>query len=122
MRTIYTIMICVAVLMFAAAGYLDYEYQASLHGWRGLLDLHARAPHWGIFDFIPHDLWHVVQFLRNHLLLFAAAIAANTGLFIATENRDANRVYLVSIASLVLLGSYAIGRAIGFTLVMELLK
>lgn len=54
-----------ALLLFILANHADYLMQAYQHGWWTWLDLSARAPKWGMFDFIPHDAWHIVQVLEN---------------------------------------------------------
>lgn len=60
-----------SIALFLLAGYADYELQAFQHGWNSFLDLSARAPKWGMLDFIPHDAWHIAQWLRNLAMICA---------------------------------------------------
>lgn len=61
-----------ALLVYAFA---DYLLQADQHGWDAPFALDASGRKWGWLDFIPHDSWHAVQFVKNRmpcLAVFAA--------------------------------------------------
>lgn len=63
-----------AFILFLLHNHADYLYQASLWEWWTWIDLTGRAPHWPWYaDWIPHDAWHIVQSIRNHAGLIAAA-------------------------------------------------
>ena len=89
--------------MLLLYNHADYLWQGEMHGWTTWLDLTARAPKWGLWDFIPHDAWHAVQSIKNHSLLFGAPC-----LVLSTDKRFWGFVILIA--------GYSLTRAIGFTL------
>ncbi len=59
-----------AVLLMLIANAADYFYQADMHGWfNPLWENGVRAAKWGMWDWIPHDPWHIAQWLRNLCML-----------------------------------------------------
>lgn len=94
------------ILLLLAYNHADYLWQGEMHGWKTWLDLTRRAPKWGFWDFIPHDAWHIVQTIKNHSLLLGAPLVV-----VAFDNPIWGFV--------VLLASYAVTRAIGFTLFLK---
>lgn len=121
----------VAILLFAAHNHADYLLQAYQHGWNTWLDLGGRAPKWGLWDFIPHDAWHIVQSVRNQSL-FVAIPAAWVGLanlamcrrhvwYVPTVADKYGRFHAWPgiVVGLVL---YAATRAAAFTLAYEILN
>lgn len=90
-------------ICFAISCHFDYLLQAYQHGWKTYVDLSHRNPKWGMWDFIPHDLWHIVQFGRNQLLLIGCILAMfSDGLWIFP-----NWVVLFPV--------YVAGRGLGFS-------
>lgn len=65
-----------AAVTLAAAATADFLLQAKQHSWNTFWTLNASAAKWGVFDFIPHDSWHLVQFARNRFLILGVALAA----------------------------------------------
>jgi hypothetical protein len=118
------ILLGAAAFLFLVNAYADYEYQASMHGWNALLDLSHRAPKWGLFDFIPHDAWHLVQSIRNQSAIAATACAAIPLFILAGEIPWLNRRRSLLLAGMVIgcLLLYGAARAVGFTLVYEVLN
>ena len=95
----------IGVLLLLLYNHADYLWQGEMHGWKTWLDLTYRAPKWGFFDFIPHDLWHVVQSIKNHSLLVGSPLV-----FYGFESPSP------SLKLLAVLIVYAVTRAAGFTL------
>ncbi len=124
-----------ALLLFAVANHADYLLQAYQHNWPTWIDLSYRAPHWGIFDFVPHDAWHAVQFTRNQLLLLAPLLACFafpmlfSGLhfavrkFLARFPMWVQRILLHPVLHVFLFTAllYVLGRGAGFQLFRELM-
>jgi hypothetical protein len=86
------------------AHHSDYLLQAYQHKWITYIDLSHRAKKWDFFDFIPHDMWHFVQSIRNMSISLAPLLC---GIFSDT----------IPYAIVLHFLFYAIGRAIGFTFV-----
>lgn len=127
MKSDYTlsfILLAVAFVLYLVNAYADYEYQASLHGWNALLDLSYRAPKWGWLDFLPHDGWHIVQSIRNHSVIIATALAAIPLFVLASEIRWLKTRIAGVFAAMVIgcLLLYGAARALGFTLVYEVMQ
>jgi hypothetical protein len=121
-----------AVVLFAAHNHADYLLQAYQHGWNTWLDLHGRAPKWGLWDFIPHDAWHIVQSVRNQSLFVAIPVAWVAAANLAMQWTKGN-AYWPMVADkygrfhawpgiVIGLLLYAATRAAAFTLVYEILN
>ena len=86
----------------------DFLYQAAIWKWDSWIDLTYRAPHWpGILDAIPHDGWHVVQFIRNHAMLIGSPFV-----FYGTKHL----YHGIWIEMAAIIAVYAVTRGLGFTL------
>lgn len=62
---------------FWLAGLCDYAVQAPWWGWRTFgVPVNSDAPKWHwLVDWIPHDPWHVWQWLRNLTWMIGVSIA-----------------------------------------------
>jgi hypothetical protein len=72
------LLLAVAMLLFLASNFADYELQAYQHGWEptGIVDMHHRADKLpDPWDWIPRDGWHVMQTIRNTCDKVGAALA-----------------------------------------------
>jgi hypothetical protein len=86
-----------ALLIFAVANTADYLLQAYQHGWPAFFALSADAPKWGIFDFIPHDSWHIAQWSRNICMILGSVFgAAAGGGFVAYHRLPYNWIWMLS--------------------------
>jgi len=91
----------------------DYELQANEHSWPSLLthpankwwSMKFRAAKWGLFDFMPHDCWHIIQLARNWSVIASALIVQPTWISVG--------IYIVI---------YAVTRFIGFTIPRKILQ
>jgi len=87
------------------ANFADYQLQADAHGWKGLMwEQGYRAPKWGVFDFIPHDGYHITQWFRN-ILMLGLPVAI---FLMADEWKWWHKC-------LAILGCYIVGRGVGFS-------
>jgi hypothetical protein len=124
-----------ASVLFLVANYCDFELQAFQHGWNALLDLSARSPKWGIFDFIPHDLWHIIQWLRNLTMIAGTTLAIKSFWWVLHvfsysdyvcmspakwKNWACDHKYIVGFVSAIVL--YVVTRGVGFSLMYKLLN
>lgn len=119
-------MLIAGALLLLVQAHADYLYQASLWEWWTWLDLTGRAPHWPWYaDWIPHDAWHIVQSVRNHAALIGAALVFG-GICFALPGKVVKplrpRLRWVLLCLAVMLAVYAVTRAIGFTLVYEIMN
>jgi hypothetical protein len=68
-------MIYIAVIFFLIHNHADFLLQAYQHGWKTYWKLYALAPKWDWWlDWIPHDSWHIVQWIRNASVIAGTAI------------------------------------------------
>jgi len=95
--------------LFVVSHHADYLLQAYQHGWKTWYTLKADAPKWGMFDFIPHDSWHVVQWVRNNTLVLAVCIGTIYGSIYIRP--------LWAIAAMFV--TYGITRGLGFSLFVK---
>lgn len=117
------IYLSIGIALMLLWNHADYLYQASLWKWWTWLPLDRTAAKWGIFDFIPHDSWHVVQSVRNHAGLVAAWALFDVGRimpYVMRFRRPAHWAMAFSLA--VILIAYALTRAVAFTLPLELMN
>jgi len=100
------------VAMLIISNYADYYYQADMHGWQNPLWVNgARAPKWGVFDFIPHDGWHIAQTISRAGLVY--------GSLLLWDSMDGLAWYWRIVG---VLGINALTRGIGFSLTYKLLN
>lgn len=114
-----------ALAMFVITNYCDYELQAFQFGWKSFFDLSARAPKWvQPFDSIPHDLWHITQWLRNITMLtapifvmfgYANFFSIYPTMWEPPVIKFLNR-YRTLLIFIVVIAVYLIARFIGFTM------
>ena len=94
------------------ANYADYFYQADIHGWNNPLWVNGtRAPKWGIFDFLPHDGWHICQTISRAGLVY--------GSILIWEGMEEYDWYWKLLA---VVGVNALTRGIGFSATYKVLK
>ena len=119
-----TMTLFLALLLLLLQAHADYLYQASLWEWWTWIDLTSRAPHWPWYaDWIPHDAWHIVQTVRNHAALIGAAFAYEAAQRLYCKYVSCRPGWQLTAASLAgMLVAYALTRAVGFTLVYELMN
>lgn len=121
----WKILLSLAIVLFLLQAHADYLYQASLWKWWTWLDLTSRAPHWPWYaDWVPHDAWHIVQTVRNHAALIAAALAYRCAyrVYIGFPAWAMRRLPAMPAQILIMLACYAVTRAVAFTLVYELMN
>ena len=60
-------LIALSLILLSAAQAADYLYQADIHGWTNPVWVNGtRAKKkWGMWDWIPHDGWHIAQTIKN---------------------------------------------------------
>lgn len=96
----------VGVAISIVSNFADYQLQAEQHNWDGLMwERYHRAPKWGMWDFVPHDGYHIAQTVRNTLMLAMPVVV----MLMTQEWQWWQR-------ALAVLGSYIVGRGIGFSL------
>jgi len=101
----------ILAVVLLACNHLDFLLQAYQWKWPTWWTLNPGGKKWGLFDFIPHDSWHVVFWLRN------STIAAGAFLAVAAVPTAWD-----SWAILLYIAAYAVTRWLGFTVPRKLCK
>lgn len=128
MRKEYIPYIITAAVLLLIYNHADYLYQASIWKWWTWLPLDRSGAKWGLFDFIPHDSWHIVQFIRNHAALIGGGFGMAAGWSIYWWHLHPNPrsvdagAWMHPFAIAIMLVIYAATRAIAFTLPLELMN
>lgn len=112
-----------AFVLFAVANAADYFYQADMHGWvNPLWENGVRAAKWGFWDFIPHDPWHIAQWLRNFGLLLGAPFGVAAIARWLNPKFRPFRWYQQAIRMVAMLALYALTRGLTFSLLYKVLN
>lgn len=106
MKIRFTAWFWIGALLLLLYNHADFLYQAAIWKWPAWLDLSYRAPKWGFWDFMPHDGWHIVQFVKNHSMLIGAP-----GIFYGTRHPYSGPWIEFAVVVIV----YSITRAMGFS-------
>jgi len=100
-----------ALMVLVVANVADYLRQADDHGWTNPVWTNGRrAPKWGLFDFIPHDEYHVSQTIARWGMVIGSILAWH---IIDGE-------WYVRLA--IVIACNAIGRGIGFSIPYRILN
>jgi hypothetical protein len=112
----------IAIALFLTANVADYFVQADAWGWvNPLWENGYRAVKWGMWDFIPHDPWHIAQFVRNTGLVLAVVCIKES-----LHYRAIVPIYRLGQGLfpeiLYTFAFYALTRGLGFSLLREVLN
>ena len=113
-----TILLICGVALLLCANHADYLYQANLFKWWTWLPLVKTGAKWGLWDFIPHDSWHLVQFVRNTAGVLGLSLLGSYGRTISFTGKLWVAMFVLPAAAALV--GYALTRAVGFTLILEL--
>ncbi len=92
-----------ALILFTLHAHYDFLFQAEAWGWKSYADLSIRSPKWGLWDWIPHDWFHLIQVLKNLC-----------GLLAVIATMQAPQFWIIPNFAMVF-ALYAVGRGIGFS-------